>query len=166
MTKEINGGFMRCLLVRTPEKKEFLTACKNYPLLIEYANTFGGRLYTVDTEVPVHLLDMNELATNLCEGDGIRGQVKYEIVKKHLPATERASKRRDEQKLAGQIRAFIREQLMKGKPVSLMTIRRHFSKHGLRTCTISNHYAFIRRQLKTKGMNVQRVGHGVYQRKD
>ena len=157
---------MRCLLVRTPDKKEFLTAVKNYPLLIEYANTFGGRLYTIETEGAVAILDMPELATALCEGDGVRGTVKYEILKKHLPASEKASKRRDEQKLASLIRAFIREQLLKGKPVSLMTIRRHFSKHGLRTCTISNHYAFIRRQFKTKGMNIQRVGHGVYQRKD
>jgi hypothetical protein len=157
---------MRCLLVRTNEKKEFLTACKNYPLLIEYANTFGGRLYTIDTEISVPLLSMNELAEQLCSGEGIRSQVKYEIIKKHLPAAERASKRRDEQKLAGQIRAFIREQLMKGKPVSLISIRRHFSKYGLRTCTVSNHYAFIRKQMKTKGMNVQRVGHGIYQRKD
>lgn len=157
---------MRCLLVRTPEKKEFLTTVKNYPLLIEYANTFGGRLYTIETETPVPVLEMNELATHLCEGEGVRGTVKYEVVKKHLPAMEKASKRRDKQKLAGRIRAFIKDQLMKGKPVSLMTIRRHFSKHGLRTCTISNHYAFIRRQLTTEGMNVRRVGHGIYQQKD
>lgn len=154
---------MQCLLVRTPDKKEFLTAVKNYPLLIEYANTFGGRLYTVKTEGQVELLDMAELAVSLCESDGIRGQVKYEIVQKHLPAQEQASKRRDEQQVAGKIRSFIKEQLLKGKPVSLMTIRRQFSKYGLRTCTISNHYAFIRRQLNNQGLNVRRVGHGVYQ---
>lgn len=156
---------MRCLLVRTPEKKEFLTAVKNYPLLIEYANTFGGRLYTVETAGSVPILGIEELATQLCEGEGCRGQYKYEIVKKHLPATERASKRRDEQKLAARIRVFIKDQLLKGKPVSLMTIRRHFSKYGLRTCTVSNHYAFIRRQLTTQGLNISRVGHGVYQKK-
>ena len=40
---------MRCLLVRTPDKREYLTLVKNYPLLIEYANTFKARLYTVET---------------------------------------------------------------------------------------------------------------------
>ena len=158
------GGFMRCLLVRTPDKREFLTAVKNYPLLIEYANTFGGRLYTVETEGSVPILGIVELAKSLCEEEGVCGTVKYQIVKKHLPAAERASKRRDEQKIAGRIRAFIKEQLLKGKPVSLMTIRQHFSKYGLRTCTISNHFAFTRRQLANQGTQVNRVGHGIYQR--
>lgn len=157
---------MRCLLVRTPDKKEFLTAVKNYPLLIEYANTFGGRLYTIETEGAVPVLQIEELATNLCAGEGVKVAVNYQIVKKHLPARERSSKRRDQQKLASRIRMFIEDQLVKGKPVSLMTIRRHFSKYGLRTCTISNHYAFIRQQLTKQGMKVSRVGHGIYQRSD
>ncbi len=156
---------MRCLLVRTPDKKEFLTAAKNYPLLIEYANTFGGRLYTIETKGSVPILTIEELATDLCEGEGVKG-IEYEIIKKHLPALERNSKRRDEQKIAGRIRAFIKEQLLKGKPVSLIAIRRHFSKYGLRTCTISNHYASIRHQLTNQGVKICRVGHGVYQRKE
>ena len=157
---------MHCLLIRTPEKKEFVTDVRNYPLLIEYANTFGGKIYTIDTKETVTILDMDELATALCDGDGIQGTIEYQIVKKHLPALDKASKRRDEQSLALNIRSFIKEQLLKGKPVSLMTIRKQFLKHGLRTCTISNHYAFIRRQLMKQGMPVRRVGHVIYQKKE
>lgn len=154
---------MRCLLVRTPDKKEFLTTVKNYPLLIEYANTFGGRLYTIETKLTFPILNIEDLADNLCSGEGIK-LTDYQVIKKHLPAKERSSKRRDQQKLALRIRMFIEDQLVKGKPVSLMNIKRHFSKYGLRTCTISNHYAFIRQQLTKQGMKVSRVGHGVYQR--
>ena len=90
----------------------------------------------------------------------------YKVLKKHLPAKERASKRREAQKIAAKIREFIKDQLMKGKPVSLMSIRRHFNRYNLRTCTLSNHYAHIRRQLSKQGISVCRVGHGVYQSKE
>lgn len=157
---------MRCLLVRTPDKREYLTLVKNYPLLIEYANTFNARLYTVETvetsEMPP-VLSVCELATALCEGEGVKGEVTYKVLKKHLPSKERVSKRRDAQKLAIKIREFIKIQLEKGKPLSLLSIKRHFDRHQLRTCTLSNHYAHIRRQLSRQGISVCRVGHGVYQ---
>jgi hypothetical protein len=154
---------MKCLLIRTPEKREFLTDLKNYPLLIEYANTFGGKLFTIEMPKPMQLCELPELAGELCEGDGIDSSVEYEIVKQHIPAVEKASKRKDEQRLAALIRRFIKDQLLKGKPLSLMMIRRHFNKYGLKTCTISNHYASIRRELTAAGNRIRRVGHGIYQ---
>lgn len=156
---------MKCLLIRTTDKREYLTVTKNYPLLIEYANTFNAKIYTVEVSGMPPVLGISELAEAICEGDGINKDVKYRVLKKHMPAQERASKRKDEQKLAGRIRDFIKEQLLKGKPVSLMSIRQHFARHGLRTCTLSNHYAFIRRQLTKQGVPIKRVGHGIYQRK-
>jgi len=154
---------MKCLLVRTPEKREFLTDLKNYPLLIEYANTFGAKLFTVVAPKTMQLIELADLAGELCEGDGIDSSVKYEIVKQHIPAEEKSSKRKDEQRLAALIRRFIKDQLLKGKPLSLMMIRRHFNKYGLKTCTISNHYASIRQELKNAGRRIQRIGHGIYQ---
>ena len=156
---------MLCLLVRTPEKKEFLTPIKNYTLLIEYANTFGGRLYTVETEEGTHVLQIEDLAIQICAGEGISKSIHYDIIKKHS-SIAKSSKRLDEQKIAASIRQFIEEQLMDGKPISLLAIKHQFCKYNLRTCTVSNHFAFTRKKMTINGSKIERVGHGIYQKKD
>lgn len=77
-----NSMNIRCLLIKTKDKKEFFTLVKNKKQLTEYCKTFGAKMLTVKAEIDrSQILDLPKLVTALCDKNYKNQNIKYKKIK-------------------------------------------------------------------------------------
>lgn len=148
-----------CLLVKTKDKRKFLTHRKNLDMLEEFANTFNAEVYLVrvlgkDTEV----LELEKLAPAICDSS-YSTEPNYEVVSRLLPKRTRSSILKN----ASTIKGYIRRQLENGKKVSLKELKKRYKEsYAVTDACLCNHLSIVRKELERNGHSVKKTGAGTY----
>jgi hypothetical protein len=125
----------KCLLVKTKNRRRFLTHEKNLAYLIEFAKTFQAEIYLVQPEQGQKLLELKPLTVALCASE-YTGASKYAIINRIFPKSKR--NRQDILAEAEKIRAFIKKKLMAGKPLSLKELKSKYKANKLTDACLCN----------------------------
>ena len=151
----------KCLLVKTRDKRNFFTHEKNLPELIEFSKTFGAEISVVQVK-EAEVLDLVKLGTAICDtAYAPQQRPDYEILETKIPTQTR--KRSRILKTSQKIRDFIKNEFLKGKVVSLQTLKKRFNRHQLTSACLCNHMKVVREELEDEGYSVKKVGGGKYQ---
>jgi predicted transcriptional regulator len=136
---------LKCLLVKTPEDKEFFTSVENLELLTEYKNTFKATVTIIEKEDNPTLLSLEELADHLCTEDKLE---KVESVIKKIPNSNKNCK------------DYIKRKLLNGDEVNVNEVANHL---GITKTSVSSNMAKVKQEIKlTTNKNVVKVSVGVY----
>lgn len=147
------------LLIKTKDRRKFFTYQKNWPMLIEFAKTFGAEVDVVSPADAVEILDLEKLATAFCDS-GYTTPAKYEIISKIYPKEER--QRSSLLENAIKIRKYIRGRLVKNKPVSLKDLKEKFNDLNLSVSCLCNHLSSVRKEMEQSGHAIVKLGAGKY----
>ena len=148
-----------CLLVKTKDKRKFLTHKKNLSMLEEFASTFNVevslvRIFKENTEV----LGLEHLAPALCDSN-YDTQPDYELISRLFPKRSRSSILKN----ADTIKSHIRQQFQKGKNVSLKELKKRFKEnYAVTDACLCNHLSMVRKEFEDGGYLVKKTGAGVY----
>jgi hypothetical protein len=152
-------------MVETTDSRKFFTQEKNYPQLIEFANTFNAQISVVEAVAP-QVLDMIPLATAISDST-YKVNTEFHVIETKI-------KRRQNQKnikihkvtnKQQMIRDFILEQFDSGKPVSIFGIAEHFKNYDFGLACYRNHLLQTRKELKANGKIIIKVDIGCYRMK-
>lgn len=149
----------KCLLIKTKDKRKFLTHQKNLPSLIEFGKTFSAELYQVVADKPVAILELKPLIAAICNPE-YDEDPKFKIINKLFPKSKR--NRCSVLSFAKKIRSFIQEQLLAGETVSLKSLKVKFQNMKLTDACLCNHISTIRKTLSTQGHSFEKIGAGKY----
>jgi len=150
-----------CLLLKTKDKRKFLTYKKNLPLLAEFANTFGAEisLIRLKNEEKIDVFELENLAPAICNANYVVNP-NYETLENILP-----KKRHQVKSITNNsqlIKEFIYEKLKKGYVVSLKQLRKKFKKHRLANATLCNCFTTSRKKLEKEGYSIIKLRVGEY----
>ena len=150
-----------CLLLKTKDKRKFLTYKKNLPLLAEFANTFGAEisLIRLKNEEKIDVFELENLAPAICNANYVVNP-NYETLENILP-----KKRRQIKSITNNsqlIKEFIYEKLKKGYVVSLKQLREKFKNQRIANATLCNHLTTSRRKLEKEGYSIIKLRVGEY----
>lgn len=138
------------ILLKLKDRRNFLTFCKNLPLLEDFTKTFNAIVSLVKIEKDnSEILELEELAIAICNGtnQGVSG--KYEIIEQLIP-----------NKAKSNITKEIRTALLANSVVSLQELR---EKHkNITTANLSSIYSQVRKKLILEGYSLNKVGPGNY----
>lgn len=148
----------QCLLIKTKNKKRFLTHERNLISLIEYSKTFKSEIYLVEAESSQNILDLKSLTKALCDPQ-YSADPQYEIIEKVLPKSKDRKMILDEAK---DIREFITERLVSGKPLSLKELKERYKQCKFTDACLCNHFSDCRKILSRKGYVFEKIGAGTY----
>lgn len=149
----------KLLLIKTKDKRQFLTFQKNLPFLIEFAKTFGAELHYVSPEKEQEVLELKLLTTAICDSE-YKSEVQCKKLEKVYPKTKK-----DRSKIlsdACKIRAFVTKKLLEGKPVSLKDLKTKYKDLNLTDACLCNHLAAARKSLVQDGYSFKKTGAGSY----
>ena len=155
----IKKGHYRCLMVKTKDNHTFFTHQRYYPQLVQFSNIFGAEISVV-TAKNADVLDLIELAPAICT-KSYSPRPEIEILETKITIQRR--KRIKLLKHSKHIRQHIEDQLRNGDPVSLKTLNKRFSRYHVTSACLCNHLRIVREQLQKDGLNIQKIGNGVYQ---
>ena len=145
-----------CLMLLTKKKKRFFTKIENYDYLVEYAKTFNSQMFRVEI-IDGSVLELKKLVVALCDPE-YTCDVNYKEICRVYPENNREKTL----KLASNIQAFIRDKLLKGKPVSLKELKTKYEKLKITDACLCNHLSSVRKSLVSEGKVVEKVGAGAY----
>lgn len=149
----------KCLLLRTKDKRKFLTYEKNLPSLIEFSKTFGAEIYEVVPEPGEKVLELKPLTVAICNPE-YAGAPQYSKIDKIFPKSKR--NRSTILNDAGKIRSFIKKRLLEGKPVSLKELKDKYKEWELTDACLCNHLSVMRKELVQNGHSFRKLGAGKY----
>jgi len=73
---------IKCLLIRTKDKKNFFTLIKNKNQLIEYCKAFGAKMQIVKAKIEKkQILDISKLVLALCDKNYKSQEIEYSVIK-------------------------------------------------------------------------------------
>jgi hypothetical protein len=147
------------LLIKTKDRRKFLTYEKHLGSLIEFAKTFGAEISIVIPEDGQKVMDLKSLTTALCDSD-YHKQPKYRVLSKVYPKSKRS--RNHILKSATVIRKYIKSQLLLRNSVSLKQLKAKFKEYDLTDACLCNHLSVIRKMLIKQGHEFHKVGAGKY----
>jgi hypothetical protein len=150
---------MRCLLLQTKDKREFLTNEKNFKQLIEFSKTFKAKILIVNI-ISGPILTLEELAVALCDKN-YKPEFNYEFVENKISIP--AVKRQQILKKAQKVNKYILDQFLSGKVVSLSSLKAKFKNLNLSDATFCNHIKRAKDILAQKGLQVKKIKIGQYQ---
>ena len=121
---------MKCLLVKTGDKRKFLTSCKNLSSLGEFCRNLGADLLTVEVTGRHKLLTLEELAELICNPHHKPEKFDYKVLPADRSSRAAAITKRD------MATAAARKALSTGKPVNVksLSIRAGVSEQQARAC--------------------------------
>ena len=153
---------IRCLMIKTKDKRNFFTHEKNFPQLIEFSKTFKAEISLVKVEDPT-IMELTQLAPAICDANfAVPSVNKYEILEIKSPVAPK--KRRDKiLRVASQIKSYITNKFLKGDVVTLKDLRRKYKRYNLSVPCLSNHVARVKKELTERGKHIKRTGMGKYQ---
>lgn len=149
----------KCLLIKTKNRRKFLTHEKNLNYLIEFAKTFHAEIYMVEPEQGQKALELKPLTAALCASE-YSGAPKYSNIERIFPKSKR--NRQDILAEAEKIRAFIKKKLMAGKPLSLKELKDKYKSQKLTDACLCNHMSVVRKSLTKDGHEFRKLGAGKY----
>lgn len=154
-----------CLMLKTKDKRKFLTHKKNLPMLREFVNTFGAEvcLVEVDAKLKPEILELKALAPALCDAN-YNSDTKCRVIEKVLPKSKR--RRQDILKNAVKIQAYIRKRMLSGKSVSLKELKTKYADLKFTDACLCNHLSQVRTQLLREGHAIEKLGAGKYRVSD
>ncbi len=149
----------KCLLIKTKDKRRFLTFEKHMPSLIEFAKIFGAEIYMVQPAHKEKVMELKALTAALCDSE-YKKKPKYKKIEKLHPKPKR-----DRQTILAEaikIRKYIRKRLLAGKPVSLKELKIKYKENNLTDACLCNHLSVTRRELVKEGRTFRKLGAGRY----
>ena len=150
---------MECLLVKTKDKRKFLTEEGNLSMLKEFSETFKAEVLLVKTDSSQEILPLKKLAPAFCDSS-YDSKPEYEMISKILPKRTRKSILKN----ASLIQKFIKKQLLDGKIVSLKNLKKKYKEnYGVTDACLCNHLSAVRKELENEGHKVTKTGAGSYQ---
>lgn len=147
-----------CLMVKTKDKRKFLTHDSNLPLLKEFVRTFNAEVYRVIPAEKVKILEPKVLVRHFCDNPDYTDESKVVVVERLMPEKNRKSILKDAEK----IRSFIRNRLTKGKPLSLKQLKEKYEELGVTSACLCNHFSAVRQELAKEGYSFKKEGAGNY----
>jgi len=147
-----------CLLLRTKDKRKFLTEEGNLPSLIEYSKTFLAEIFRVEYQRG-KILELKALALALCKQD-YREPMQVRKIEKIYPKPKKS--RQAILTNARKIQTFIRRRLLSGKPLSLKELKDKYSDMEVTDACLCNHLATVRNVLAEEGHQFRKTGAGTY----
>jgi hypothetical protein len=145
-----------CILVKTKDKRRFLTYKKNAPLLIEFSKTFGAEISIVQIQNSEKVLKLEELVPAICDGNYNYPPKKYQMIEKILPKNGKS--RKDMLENSKKIRNYIQRELIKGKEVSLKSVRNKFKDLEITSACLCNHIKKVIKDMNKNGNRIQKTG--------
>lgn len=155
------------MLTTSPDGRRFFTPEANYPLLLEFAKTFGAELSIIKAQEPIEILELSELTKSMCDQAYNDKGKSFEIVEtKFTPSGESQYKIKtaDDGKVGRnqEIKNNIREKLLSGKEVALKSICQEFEASGLSPSTLCNYFKQVRISLINQGYGFAQIKRGCY----
>ena len=149
-----------CLLLRTKDKRCFLTNEKHLDTLTEFAKTFKVEVFIVELKEKTKILGLKTLATAICDQTQ-NYDVQHTKLEKLYPVNNKRS-RKDILQEAGRIQKFILTRFTSGKKLSLKELKEKYKNCNLTDACLCQHMAKVRNNLSRKGHNFEKLGAGVY----
>lgn len=147
-----------CLMLKTKDKRKFLTYEKNLSFIKEYAKTFNAEVCLVKLESKSKILGIKQLAPAICNPEH-ESSFRYSIVKKILPKTKPRNKMLKD---AAKIHKYIQERILSGKPLSLKDLKDKYGNLEVTDACLCNHFTNVRKTLVKKGYKFKKLGAGKY----
>jgi len=151
----MNEQEFQCLMLETPDHRQFFTYEKNYPQLIEFSKTFGAEMSVVKVK-EAEVLTLENLAPALCDPT-YKKAAKFEVVEPKITVNHKPRPK------SAAIRSWIRSRLVAGKSVKLNEIFEAFSEMKMTKAAFCTHYTAVRKELAKEGWKIEKVGGGTYQ---
>jgi len=148
-----------CLLLRTKDKRCFVTSEKHLDTLTEFAKTFKIEVFLVELKEKTKILGLKTLASAVCDQNQ-NYDVQHTKLKKLFPANKRSRKEILEE--AARIQRFIQKRFTSGKQLSLKELKEKYKNCNLTDACLCQHMAKVRKLLSRKGNNFEKLGAGVY----
>jgi len=147
-----------CLLVKTKDKRKFLTHKKNLKMLEEFANTFKAEVYLVRVFEKPEILELEKLAPAICDST-YNSKPSYEVVTRLLPKRSRSSILKN----AENIKRHIRKKLESGRTISLKELKTKYKEsYAVTDACLCNHLSMVRKEFEDQGRSVKKTGAGAY----
>jgi len=148
-----------CLLVKTKDKRKFLTEEDNLPMLEEFSETFKAEVLLVRLlEEKQKILPLKKLAPAFCDSS-FNQNPEYEMISRVLPKRTRSNIIKD----AAKIKKYIKNQFLNGKTVSLKELKERFKEAlAVTDACLCNHLAVVRKELTKDGHSIVKKGAGSY----
>jgi len=151
-----------CILVRTKDKRKFLTEEENIPMLKEFSETFKAEVLLVkllEENSKVKTLPLAKLAPAFCDSNYDQTPPNHEVIRRVFPKRTRSSIRKD----AAKIQKYIVTKLTSGKSVSLKELKEKFKDSLVVTdACLCNHLTMARKKLIDDGYSIIKKGAGTY----
>ena len=144
----------QCLLLRTKDKKEFLTEKNNFPLLLEFSKKFSLEVSIVKIKSAT-ILELNELATAFCDPNYSPEETDYELIETKISQIK--TPRTKIIKTSEKLDEYIKKEFLANKPMSLKKLKRRFAGHELSDSCFCNHIRKIRKELEEEGYKINKT---------
>ena len=149
--KEIKNR--QCLLLKTKDKREFLTEKSNFPLLLEFSKKFSIEVSVVKIKKAT-ILELSELATAFCDQNYSPEEINYELIETKISQIKKP--RNNIIKTSEKLDEYIKKEFLAGKIISLKKLKRRFSGYELTDSCFCNHIKKIRKELETEGHKINK----------
>ena len=148
-----------CLLLRTKDKRCFLTNEKHLDTLTEFAKTFRVEVFLVELREKAKILGLKRLASAVCDQNQ-NYDVQHTKLKRLLPAKSRSRQKILED--AAKIQRFVQRRFLSGKNLSLKELKDKYKNCNLTDACLCQHMARVRQTLARKGHRFEKVRAGTY----
>jgi len=149
----------KCLLIKTEDKRNFLLWKRDLKKILEFAKTFQVNIFEVELKEKCDILDAKKLVSEFCNPN-YKNDVHVNIIDKIYPKPKK-----DRKEILGdakKIQKFVRDQLLRGNPVSLKILKEKYKNCNVTDACLCNHLSNVRKSLVSEGKNVEKVGAGKY----
>lgn len=148
-----------CLLIKTKDRRRFLTYEKHLPSLIEFSKVFGAEIYLVNPAKNEKVMELKALTVALCDSEYNKKPM-YKKIDKIFPKVKR--NRQAILVEAEKIRKYIRKRLLTGNPLSLKDLKDKYKDNDLTDACLCNHLSVTRKELIREGHKFRKLGAGRY----
>ena len=144
----------QCLLLKTKDKREFLTEKSNYSLLLEFSKKFSIEVSVVKIKEAT-ILELSELAAAFCNQTYSHEKTTYELIETKISQIK--TPRINVIKTSEKLDEYIKKEFLANKPMSLKKLKRRFAGHELSDSCFCNHIRKIRKELEEEGYKINKT---------
>jgi hypothetical protein len=148
-----------CIMIECDNDRKIFTNKKNLSYVIEFAKNFDLKLHYAKTDSR-NIVSLEKLAKIYCDQTYISPE-QFKIIKPNINCKKETRKVITDK--AKQIRAKISSILIKKRKITFKQIQDKFEKENISVSALSNHFAHVRHELNSKGINVVKIKNGIYE---
>ncbi|HUW48768.1 MAG TPA: hypothetical protein VMW36_08510 [Patescibacteria group bacterium] len=150
----------KCLLIKTHDNRKLFIRKTSGKGMDEFAKTFKAKISLVELLDPKEkILNNKDFKSAFCDPNHT-SDAKYKVVDKLLPKSKRS--REDILASANKISRFVKNNLLKGKTVSLQGLKKKYQDEPITSACLCSHFSKVRKELSKEGHSVEKVGSGKY----